>query len=137
MIKIFAHKSFLVIMAFLVLFSTIYITIESHMCGNVLIDVAVFTEVEKCKMEAFEMEQMAITKENCCKDELEVLKGQEDLKLTSLEDLRTDQEFFITSLVYSFANLFEGLPIQIILHKDYSPPILITDIHVLDQVFII
>lgn len=135
--QIFAHKSFSVLMAFLVLFSTVYITIESHMCGDVLIDVSVFSEAEKCKMEAFEMEQMAITKDNCCKDNLEVVKGQDDLKLTSFEDLQIDQQFFVTSLVYSFDSLFEGLPTQIIPHKNYSPPNLIADIQVLDQVFII
>ena len=137
MIKRAAHKSFSVIMAFLVLFSTVSITIESHMCGGVLVDVSVFKEVEKCKMEAFEMEQMSVTKQNCCKDQLEVLKGQENLKLASPEDLHIEQQFLITSFLYSFTNLFEGLPMQIIPHKDYSPPNLIADLQVLDQVFII
>lgn len=137
MVKILAHKSFSVIMAFLVLFSTVYITIESHLCGDVLIDVAVFTEAQKCKMEAFEMEQMAMTKENCCKDELEVLKGQDDLKLTSFEDLQIGQQFFIASLFYSLNNLFQAIDKEIIPHKNYSPPNLIADIHMLDQVFII
>lgn len=137
MIKSVAHKIFSVIMAFLVLFSTVSITIESHMCGGVLVDVSVFTEVEKCKMEAFEMEQISILKENCCTDQLEVLKGQDDLKLTYFEDWHIDQQFFISTFIYSFTNLFEYLPTQIIPHKDYSPPNLITDIHMLDQVFII
>lgn len=137
MLKIVFHKGFSVVMAFLVLFSTVYITIESHLCGDVLIDVAVFREAEKCKMEAFEMHQMAMTKENCCKDKLEVLKGQDDLKLTSFDDLQFEQQVFITSFINSYINLFEGLPEQVIPHKDYSPPNLVADIQVLDQVFII
>ncbi len=137
MLKIVLHKGFSVIMAFLVLFSTVYVTIESHLCGDVLIDVAVFREAQRCKMEAFEMERMAITKKNCCKDKLEVIKGQDDLKLTSLEDLQFEQQLFVTSFIYSYNNLFEGLPEQIIPHKNYSPPNLVADIQVLDQVFII
>ena len=137
MLKNGFHKTFSTLMALLVLFSTFYITIEKHLCGDVLIDVAVFSEVEKCKMEAFEMEQAAITKENCCKDELELIKGQDDLKLTTFEDLHFDQQLFLSTFVYSYINLFEGLPELVIPHKDYSPPNLVADIQVLDQVFLI
>ena len=62
------------LMALLVLLSTVSFTVEKHFCGDVLIDTAVFTEAQKCMMEAFEMEQALITKKNCCKDELEVIK---------------------------------------------------------------
>lgn len=136
MLKI-VHKGFSVVMAFLVLFSTVYITIESHLCGDVLIDVAVFSKAKECQMAAFEMEQLAISKGNCCKDKLEVLKGQDDLKLTTFENSLFEPHFFITSFLTNYFNLFEGLPEQIIPHKNYSPPNLVADIQVLDQVFII
>ena len=42
-------------LALLVLFSTVSFTIEKHFCGDILVDVAVFTEVEKCAMEAEEI----------------------------------------------------------------------------------
>ena len=137
MLKKIIHKGFSVVMAILVLFSTVSFTIEKHFCGDVLIDVAVFTEAQKCVMEAFEMEQAAITKMNCCKDDLELLKGQDVLKSQSYEDLHFDQSVFLSTFVYTYINLFEGLPEQIIPHKDYSPPNLVADIQVLDQVFII
>ncbi len=137
MLKKTFHKGFSLLMAFLVLFSTVSFTIEKHFCGDTLIDVAVFTESQKCAMEAFEIEQSTITKMDCCKDELELVKGQDILKSTTFEDLHLDQQLFLTSLIYSYTNLFEGLSEQIIPHKDYSPPNLVVDIHVLDQVFII
>ncbi|HLT32555.1 MAG TPA: hypothetical protein VKZ98_02085 [Aquaticitalea sp.] len=137
MVKNGFHTVFSMLMAFLVLFSTLYITIEKHLCGDVVIDVAVFTQAEKCKMETFEMEQAALTKQNCCKDELEIIKGQDVLKLTPFEDLHFDQQVFLTTLIYSYSNVFEGLPEQINPNKDYSPPNLVADILVLDQVFII
>ncbi|MBR9844930.1 MAG: hypothetical protein GYB35_01895 [Algicola sp.] len=124
-------------MAVLVLFSTVSFTVEKHFCGDVLIDSAVFTEAQKCKMEAFEIEQSKITKKHCCKDELEVVEGQDQLKQSQFEDISFDQQVFIVSYLYSYSNSLEQLPELIIPHKDYSPPNLIADIQVLDEVFLI
>ncbi|TXG36565.1 HYC_CC_PP family protein [Seonamhaeicola maritimus] len=132
MIKSFLHKSFAVSLALLVLCSTISVTIEKHFCGDTLIDVSLFAEAEKCDMET---EEMAL-KKTCCKDEIDVVEGQNEL-IVSFDDLDFEQQLFITSLVYSYVNLFEGEPKKIIPHKDYSPPNLVKDICVLDQVFLI
>lgn len=122
------------LLAVLVLFSTISFTIEKHYCGDVLVDVSVFVETEKCAKETVEMLQ----KKSCCKDEINVVKGQDELKFSSFEDFDFSQQQFILAYATSFyVNLFEGLSQQVIPHKDYSPPNLITDIQVLDQVFII
>lgn len=76
-------------------------------------------------------------KNNCCTNEVEVIKGQDDLKNTSFKDLKFQQQLFFTSFVYSFVNLFEDLSSHTIPHKNYSPPKLIHDIQLLGQVFII
>lgn len=137
MIKQFLHKSFSVIMALLVMFSTVSFTIEKHYCGNVLVDVAIFTEAKTCGMETNTATQDAITKKMCCKDEVKLVKGQDELKITSFDDLSFQHQLFISTFTYAFINLFEGLEQHIIPHKDYSPPNLVADIQVLDQVFII
>ncbi|WP_083692168.1 hypothetical protein [Seonamhaeicola sp. S2-3] len=136
MIKAFLHKSFSVTLALLVLFSTVSFTIEKHYCGDVLVDVALFTGAEKCAMESQELASQKITKKHCCKDEVDVIKGQDEL-IKSFDDLDFEQQLFITSFVYTYHNLFESLPKQTIPHKDYTPPKLISDILVLDQVFLI
>ncbi|RXJ50782.1 hypothetical protein ESZ48_06990 [Gelidibacter gilvus] len=123
-------------MAFLVLLSTISFTMEKHYCGDTLIDVAIFSKVDSC----CDMDATAITaveKKSCCKEEIAVVKGQDNLKKATFDDLSFDQQVFLTTLYYSYLNLFEGLPEQVIPHKGYSPPNLVTDIQVLDQVFII
>ena len=122
-------------MALLVLFSTVSFTVEKHFCGNVLIDVSVFAKAEKCGMEALEKEQETITKKLCCKDEIEVIKGQDELKVSSINNLTLQQQLFITTFTFTYINLLEGLESQIVPHKDYSPPNLVADIQVLDQVF--
>lgn len=137
MLKQILHKLFSAFMAILVLFSTVSFTVEKHFCGDVLIDSAVFTEAQKCKMEAFEIEQSKITKKHCCKDELEVVKGQDKLKRSQFEDITFEQHVFIVSYLYTYINSLEELPNLIIPHKHYSPPNLIEDIQVLDAVFLI
>lgn len=131
------HNIFSVTIALLVLLSTISFTIEKHFCGDTLIDVAVFSAVNTCGMDIEAISVVSSDKKNCCKDELELVKGQDKLKKTSFEDLHVDQQVFLATLVYSYNNLFEGLPKQILPHNDYSPPNLVADIQVLDQVFII
>jgi hypothetical protein len=131
------YKLFSTAMALLVLFSTVSFTVEKHYCGDTLIDIAVFSEVQKCNMETSKLEQSKITKKSCCKDELEVVKGQDQLNLSKFEELSFNQFLFVSAFVYTYNNVFEGLPKRIIPHKDYSPPNLVDDILLLDQVFLI
>ena len=131
------HKIFSVSLALIVLCSTVSFTIEKHFCGDTLIDVSVFAEADKCKMEVSEMELDKITKESCCKDKIDVVKGQDELIVKTIDDLDVIQQLFVATFTYSYLNLFEGLPQLVIPHKNYSPPILVTDIQVLDQVFLI
>ncbi|MFD2725319.1 HYC_CC_PP family protein [Hyunsoonleella rubra] len=133
MIKTITHKLFSVGLAILVLFSTVSFTIEKHYCGDVLVGTSVFAAAENCGMEAMEKAQ----KKSCCKDEVDVVEGQDELKITSFEDLDIEQQQFLVAFTQFYINLFESLPKQVIPHKDYSPPNLVQDIQVLDQVFLI
>lgn len=137
MIKTIINKIFSVTLAFLVLFSTLSFTVEKHYCGNHLVDVAIFTKVENCGMDTEAVATANFEKKHCCKDEIQVVKGQDKLKKSSFEDLQLDQQLFLNAFIYSFINLYEGLPELVIPHKNYSPPNLVADIHVLDQVFLI
>ncbi len=127
------HKIFSVSLALLVLFSTVSFTVEKHYCGDVLVDVSMFSEAENCGMEAMEKLQ----KKSCCKDEVDVIEGQDELKISSFEDLDFQQQQFLVAYAYCYSNGFQSLPKEIIPHKEYSPPNLVYDIQVLDQVFII
>lgn len=127
------HKIVSFSMALLVLFSTVSFTVEKHYCGDVLVDVSVFTEVDKCASEAEEI----IAKMDCCKDTIDVIQGQDELSVKTFKDLDFEQQVFLASFTYSYINLFEGLPKEDVPFKDYSPPNLVADIQVLNQVFII
>ena len=88
-------------------------------------------------MEAYEIELEKITKKSCCKDTVDLIEGQDELNINSISKAKTINKYYATSLILTYLNLYEELPNQIIPHKDYSPPNLVFDRQVLDQVFLI
>ncbi|WP_111682012.1 HYC_CC_PP family protein [Winogradskyella tangerina] len=131
------HKVFSVILAFLVLGSTMSLVIEKHFCGGNLVDVAIFSEIDKCCGGKVDSDSMKVTKKSCCENEVDIVEGQDDLALKSFDDLNETQKQVLVSYAYVLANLYESLPKQIIPHRDYSPPLLIRDIQVLDETYLI
>ncbi|MUP43008.1 HYC_CC_PP family protein [Christiangramia aestuarii] len=118
-------------MAFLVMLSTMSFTVDKHFCGSHLVDKAVFSKAKTCGM------QMSAEAENhCCTNEKVSVEGQDELKI-SFDSFDFHQQLFITTFTYTYFELFESLPKQVIPFKDYSPPLLVTDIQLEDQVFLI
>ena len=132
MIKQVLYKIFSVSLAIIVLCSTVSFTVEKHFCGDTLIDIAVFTELDKCAMDAEEL-----TKKRCCKDKIDLVKGQDELIIKTIDDLDFNEQLFLKAFTYSYINLFENISKWIIPHKDYAPPNLIIDKQIMDQAFII
>ena len=117
-------------MAFLVMLSTMSFTVDKHFCGSDLVDKAVFSKAKTCGM------QMNMAEDHCCTNEKISVEGQDELKI-SFDSFDFHQQIFITTFTFAYLNLFESLPKQIIPFKDYSPPILVSDIQLEDQVFLI
>ena len=137
--KQFFKKISAILMAFVVLFSTMSFTISEHYCGNDLVDSALFSKAESCGMEMQKTtptDDCSFDKEDCCNDVVKQFEGQTNLK-TDLSNLTFEQQVFVTAFIYSYVNLFEGLDKNIVPFKNYSPPLIVTDIQVLDQVFLI
>ena len=137
--KQFFNKIIATFMAFVVTFSTMSFTISEHYCGDYLVDSAVFSKAESCGMEmevSLSVDECSIEKDNCCSDVLKQIEGQNELK-TDLSNLNFEQQLFVASFIYSYVNLFEGLEENIIPFKYYTPPLLIKDIQILDEVFLI
>ncbi|UOY06790.1 hypothetical protein L0P88_23090 [Muricauda sp. SCSIO 64092] len=129
------------LLAGIVLFSTMSFTLDMHYCGDHLVDFSFMQKAETCMMKA-EMTktsgQCSIMemKMNCCSDVEVVFEGQDDLKV-SFDQLSLDQQIFLASFTHSYINLFEGFDKEIVPFKDYSPPPLIWDVQVLHQTFLI
>jgi hypothetical protein len=128
-----------IIMAFVVLLSTMSFTVSEHYCGHQLVDIGLFSKAESCGMELqkpIATKDCDLKKSDCCKDEVRQFKGQDELNI-GFSALNFEQQVFVASFAYTYLNLFEGLAVTIIPFKYYTPPLLVTDILVLDQVFLI
>lgn len=126
-------------MALVVLLSTFSFAVDQHYCGDILVDFSFFGKAESCGMEmqqASESHHDSLNKKGCCEDQTLAIAGQDDLKI-SFEKLSTEQQLFVVSFIYSYINLYEGFDTKIVPFKDYSPPPLIRDVQVLDQIFLI
>lgn len=128
------QKSGSLVMALLVLFSTMSFTVDKHFCGTYLVDQAVFSKAKDCGMEHPSEGEM-ITDDGCSDQQISV-QGQDDLKI-SINDLDLSQQVFLSTFTYSYIGLFQELPQQLIPFSDYSPPLLVRDIQVLHETFLI
>ena len=126
-------------MALIVLFSTFSFTVHQHYCGDELKDTSVFFEAEKCEMEKMMAETSCEAhqeKKACCEDVIDVVEGQDELKIT-FDTLSLDQQVFVASFVYTYINLFEGLEKNVSSYRDYAPPLVVRPIFKLDESYLI
>lgn len=126
-------------MALLLLASTTSWKVEKHFCMGHLVDVAFFAEAEDCGMAMSEMndDYSLLQQENsCCSDEVIFVDGQDDLRI-SFDNISVDQQFFLFAFTQSYTQLFIDLRQQAVANEYYPPPILVQDIQLLDQVFLI
>ncbi|MBL4747046.1 MAG: hypothetical protein JKY08_11885 [Flavobacteriaceae bacterium] len=127
-------------MSFVVLFSTMSFSISEHFCGDQLVDTSYFFVADACDMMDMQMpvssDECSIEQEDCCSDSNEFIQGSSEVQHI-VTSLNMEQQVFLASFVYSYINLFEGLEKNVIPFKNYTPPIIVKDIQVLDNVFLI
>ncbi len=135
--KSFFNQILSVLMAIVVLVSTMSMTVSAHYCGNILVDKTVMKPAQKCAMHDATSEHEKEDKHNsCCDDEVEIIKGQDQLKLQSI-DFELPQPIFVQALVYTFF-------VKPVLHTDtspnsyeYPPPLYQGDFQAIYQVYLI
>ncbi|WP_262420212.1 HYC_CC_PP family protein [Flagellimonas meishanensis] len=131
------HPSVSVFLALMVLLSTVSWTVDKHLCMGKVMDLSFFVSAKDCATEAaMDALEDELDQNGCCEDESFTLKGQDDLKF-SWSDLDVEQQIFLVAFLRFHLELFlllEQLPVA---NDKYPPPMLVMDIHVLDQVFLI
>ena len=126
-------------MALLVMLSTVSFTIESHYCGDFLVDTSLFGSAESC---GIDLSQTKSSKEdtlegkNCCNNEQITVNGQNELSIL-FDNLTNDQQNFIATFVYTYINLFEGLENKAFSFTKYPPPLIVKNIYKLDETYLI
>ena len=133
------HHITSIILACLVLVSTISFTVEKHYCGRFLVDVSVFSKAKDCGMEMMNMandQHEEINKKSCCKDEILVLEGQDELKI-SFDQSDFSQQLFIVSYLYSYLDLFSLEKEKDLISNKYAPPERDEALHIIYESFLI
>ena len=125
-------------MALLVMFSTMSYTIESHYCGDILVDYSLFGSVESCVMGSSQTKYSKDTLEgkNCCNNEQITINGQNELNV-SFDNLTNDQQIFVATFTFNYINLFEGLENKTSSFIKYPPPFIVKSIYKLDETYLI
>lgn len=124
------------VLSVLVLLSTLSLTIEKHFCGGQLIDIAIFTKLNRCGEVSDNPTPVDTLKKSCCKDEVDVIEGISDLSITSFEDLDVDLQDFVLAFLNTFYFNFEG-DLNHTPHKHYRPPNLIKDYYRFNETYLI
>jgi hypothetical protein len=129
------HKISSILVAFLVLFSTLSFTVDRHYCGERLIDVAVFSEASGCGMEIEKgnSDVLSFSKKSCCKNETSIVEGN-SIDQQALQKLKLPQIHFLTAFLVSYDNFFVDTTQASSLYL-YKPPIIHKDITLLFENF--
>ncbi len=128
------HKTLSFTLALLVFMSTFSFTVDKHFCGSMLVDKAIFSSAKTCGMNVNAGNESI--EDSCCSNEKTAVEGQDELKI-SFQSLDLDHQLFLTTFTHSYLLLFEGTSLPNVPFIHYSPPILVSDINILDQVFLI
>ncbi|AXT56825.1 hypothetical protein D1815_14135 [Aquimarina sp. AD1] len=126
-------------LACLVLLSTLSFTVEKHYCGRFLVDVAVFSKAKDCGMEMMSHSldhNIEIKKKSCCKNEVIVVEGQDELKI-SFDQIDFPQKMIFISFFNSYQHLLVPKKENNLIFKEYSPPERITDFFILYETYLI
>lgn len=108
-------------------------TVGIHYCGNILIDKAILSQAETCGMH---QEMPSEEESDCCDDEVELIKGQDILKLSKAEfDLDMPLELAIFSFIHFRSPDFTSR--NSTSTEVYDPPEYDLDFQILHQNFLI
>lgn len=132
--KAFLHKTGAALLAFLLLFSTLSFSVDMHFCGRSLVDMELFHKAEGCGMS---MDDTSMDAMGCCSDHQIVVAGQDDLKVPPALDLQPPLDLWVPTLVSFLSDLPASGPQAPPPYEKYTPPLLIRDIPVQHQVFLI
>lgn len=125
-------------MTSIVLFSTLSFTVQKHICAGEVADVAIFLDVKSCDMpeDNHNNNQFGFEKKSCCQDEVHFVQGSNtELKIST--KLKAQTKTFVALFTYTYLNLFENLEEDSNSFLSYYPPIILKDIPVLYETFLI
>ncbi|GGF74879.1 HYC_CC_PP family protein [Wenyingzhuangia marina] len=131
------HKYMAVVLALIVVFSTVSVTLTMHFCGEKISDVTVLQNVKTCCADTHKSDGITqVSKKTCCSD-VKITKDSQTEIQTQNTALSIHQKVFFTSFVTAYLSLFGDETKQDVTFLDYSPPLVVKPIYKLDEVYLI
>ncbi len=128
------------LLALVVILSTMSFTISSHFCAGNLVQVSYFTKAKSCNNEVkikADNNSCNFSKTSCCEDKIEFVKGLDVYKKPVLKSNDYEDQLFLAYFSTVYNIIYNYLPNKSLLFNDYSPPQLIVDFQVLNEVYLI
>ena len=88
------------------------------------------------EMEKPAAEGCAFVKSNCCKDKQMIIDGQDEMQL-SIATISFEQQVFITSFIYMYVHLFEGVNTAVTSYQAYQEPLVSRQLYKLAETYLI
>ena len=140
MVAIF-HKIVSFFLALIVLFASFSFTVNKHICGGEVVNTTFFVSADDCGMDMSVCEknsdnkkETSIQKEPCCQNITKVIQGNDNNQQAQQVDLSFPQVQFLQAFVVSFVLKYQEIT-SISSNVHYSPPLVITNVQTLFQVF--
>lgn len=126
-------------MAFVVMSSTMSFSVNKHYCMDMLVDVSFVLPADTCGMDRYTpdmKEGVQLRAVPCCADEHIAFEGQGEIELPS-QWTPGDLDVFVAAFVYSYHMLFSEETIENPQFRGYSPPLIVRDLPVIYETYLI
>jgi len=117
-----------VLMGLLLLFSTTSFTVQLRYCSSDLVETALFSKEDSCSIEE---------DNDCCNVEQIVIVKQLELIPTSAINFHLKKQNYAVNWSVFYLNNFESLTKSKFLKKEYIPPNIFVNRHLINQVYLI
>jgi len=100
-----------------------------------LMDISVIGEADDCGMKV--EQTMAADKTNCCKDEVIITEGQDELHPASFDTLNFEKQQFLSTFYSSNLNLVKEESSRNVIYKAFHRPVIPLSYQIKYQSFLI
>lgn len=133
--KHYFQKISIITLALLVLFSTFSFTVDTHYCGDFLVDISINGDAEGCGMK---MDMTSnVKKKNCCKDEIFKIDGQKELQVQTSDQFTCKHQYFLKAFIVTPIDSYKENKSTLHFFNNFSPPDIPMDYQVYYQTFLI
>jgi hypothetical protein len=134
----FSLKIASILMAFVVVFTTLSFTVDMHFCGDTLVETAVFQKVKGCGMELQKpsKEDCVVKSNNCCNDKQLTIDGQQELQI-SFSAFSFEQLLYVTSILNTDKEFSQVIDKSVPLYKGYALQLVIRQLYKIAETYLI